>query len=157
MVNVYGTDAIEFAVEKLGFVEEFAEGEVDVRIKNTKASDLRVASITYRFKGSSQPTHIESGEHRAVAKCVLELADKASVKIAKDKDKYEARKRKRRRKAEKARLEALKAESVKHDWEPTDTEGHAMTCQGCGLDIAFANREEWSANVDATCSPSLAK
>lgn len=107
MINIFGTDAKGFAVEKLGFVKEFAEGDVDIRIKATKASDLRVASITYRFKDSSAPTYIETGEHRAVAKCILELADKVSVKIAKDKNKVEARKRKRRRKAEKEQKQEL--------------------------------------------------
>lgn len=116
MINVYGTDADAFAQEKLGFVEEFAKGEVDIRVKNTKSTDLRVASITYWMKGNPKPTHIETGEHRSVAKCILELSDKVSVKVAKDKDKYESRKRKRRRQAEQERLKALE-ESLVEDIE----------------------------------------
>lgn len=105
MVKVYGTNAVEYVEDKLGFVDEFAEGDVEVRIKETKASDLRVASIKYRLKGHPV-VNITSEEHRTVAKCIDELADKVGVKIAKEKDKYDSRNRKRRRKVEQEQLEA---------------------------------------------------
>ena len=104
MVKVYGTDAVEYVQEKLGFVEEFSQGDVEVRIKETKSTDLRVASITYRLKGHPEPVHITTEETRSVRKAIDVLANKVSVKIAKDQDKYEARKRKRRRKVEKEQL-----------------------------------------------------
>lgn len=110
MVNVFGTDAVEFIQEKLGFVESFSEGDVEVRIKNTKGSDLRLATITYRLKGHPRPTHIETKEHRSVAKCILELADTVSVKIAKDQDKYASKNRKRRRRLEEDRLKEIEKE-----------------------------------------------
>lgn len=112
MVKVYGTNAVDYVNEKLGFVEDFAEGEVVVRINETKASDLRVASINYRLEGHPKPVNISTDEHRSVKKSIDMLADKVSVKIAKDQDKYEARKRKRRRKLEKERLEAIKDETA---------------------------------------------
>ena len=107
MVKVYGTNAEDFVHSKLGFVAEFSEGVVEVRIKTTKANDLRVASINYKLKGHPKPTYIESGEHRSVAKSVQELSDIVSEKIARDQDKYEARKRRRRQKAEQERLKQL--------------------------------------------------
>lgn len=107
MLKVYGTNAEDFVRSKLGFVEDFSVGVVKVRIKTTKANDLRVASITYQLKGHPKPTHVESDEHRSVAKSVQELSDIVSEKIARDQDKYEARKRKRRQRAEKERLKQL--------------------------------------------------
>lgn len=106
MVKVYGTDAVEYVESKLGFVEEFAHGDVEVRIKETKASELWVASILYRLKGHPD-VNISSGEHSQVAKCVNELADKVSVKVSREKDKYDSRRRKSRLKEEKALAEEL--------------------------------------------------
>lgn len=100
MIKVYGTDAVEYIEEKLGFVEEFAEGDVEVRVKETKASDLRVASILYRLEGHPW-VNVTSGEHRLVQKCIDELVDVVSVKFEKDHSKYTSRRRKRRRKLEK--------------------------------------------------------
>lgn len=109
MIKVYGTNAVDYVQDKLGFVEDFAHEDVEVRIKETKSSDLKVASITYRLKGHPTPVHISTDESSSVQKTIDLLADKVSVKIAKDKDKYEARKRKRNRK--------LKEEELKQEIE----------------------------------------
>lgn len=97
MMKIYGTDAVEYVEDKLGFVEGFTDGLVEVRVKTTKASDLRVASILYRLEGHDK-VNITSGEHRSVQKCIDELADKVKVKISKDQDKYDARRKRVRRK-----------------------------------------------------------
>lgn len=104
MIKVYGTDAVEYVQDKLGFVEDFAQGEIEVRIKETKSSDLRVASITYRLKGHPTPVHITTDESSSVQKTIDLLADKVGEKIARDKDKYEARKRKKNRKIKEEQL-----------------------------------------------------
>ena len=109
MVKVYGTNAREYVEEKLGFVEEFAQGDVEVRIKETKSTDLRVATITYRLKGHPKPVYISTDETRSVKKAIDVLTDKVSVKIAKDQDKYEARKRKKRRKVKEEQLKREEA------------------------------------------------
>ena len=109
MIKVYGTNARDYVDEKLGFVEDFTEGTIEVRIKETKSTDLRVASITYRLKGHPKPVHIETDETRSVRKAIDVLADKVSDKIAKDKDKYESRKRKRRRKVKQEQLKQEEA------------------------------------------------
>lgn len=97
MMKIYGTDAVEYVEDKLGFVEGFTDSLVEVRVKTTKASDLRVASILYRLEGHDK-VNITSGEHRSVQKCIDELADKVKVKISKDQDKYDARRKRERRK-----------------------------------------------------------
>lgn len=97
MMKIYGTDAVEYVEDKLGFVEGFTDSLVEVRVKPTKASDLRVASILYRLEGHEK-VNITSGEHRSVQKCIDELADKVKVKISKDQDKYDARRKRERRK-----------------------------------------------------------
>jgi len=97
MMKIYGTDAVEYVEDKLGFVEGFTDSLVEVRVKTTKASDLRVASILYRLEGHDK-VNITSGEHRSVQKCIDELADKVKVKISKDQDKYDARRKRVRRK-----------------------------------------------------------
>lgn len=97
MMKIYGTDAVEYVEDKLGFVEGFTDSLVEVRVKTTKASDLRVASILYRLEGHDK-VNITSGEHRSVQKCIDELADKVKVKISKDQDKYDARRKRDRRK-----------------------------------------------------------
>lgn len=110
MLKIYGTNAYDYIEMKLGFVEDFTDGRVKIRIKETKGSDLRVASITYKLKGHPKFTHIETEEHRSVQKCVDELVDKVTVKIARDQNKYEARKRKRRLKLQKEQDKLLKEE-----------------------------------------------
>lgn len=97
MMKIYGTDAVEYVEDKLGFVEGFTDSLVEVRVKTTKASHLRVASILYRLEGHDK-VNITSGEHRSVQKCIDELADKVKVKISKDQDKYDARRKRDRRK-----------------------------------------------------------
>lgn len=97
MMKIYGTDAVEYVEDKLGFVEGFTDSLVEVRVKTTKASHLRVASILYRLEGHDK-VNITSGEHRSVQKCIDELADKVKVKISKDQDKYDARRKRVRRK-----------------------------------------------------------
>ena len=123
MIKVYGTNAREYVEEKLGFVEDFAQGDVEVRIKETKSTDLRVATITYRLKGHPESVYISTEETRSVKKAIDVLADKVSVKIAKDQNKYKARKRKKRRKVKEEQLkreealleEELDIEELEHE------------------------------------------
>lgn len=110
MLKIYGTNAYEYVEMKLGFVEDFSQGKIKVRIKETKGSDLRVASITYKLNGHPTLTHIETEEHRSVQKCIDELADKVTAKIARDQNKYESRKRKRRLKLQKEQERLLQEE-----------------------------------------------
>ena len=39
-----------------------------------------------------------------------------------------------------------------HKWEPTDTEGHSMVCEQCGLHISMYEAENWDEHVDGTCT-----
>ena len=38
-----------------------------------------------------------------------------------------------------------------HDFEPTDTEGHAMQCTKCGRIISFYNCEDWDNGLEEEC------
>lgn len=39
----------------------------------------------------------------------------------------------------------------KHEWDPTDTECHAMQCLKCGLEIFFEDAKDWNRNLDGEC------
>lgn len=112
MVKVYGTNAVDFVQEKLGFVKDFTDSKVTVRIEETKSKQLHRASITYRLKGHPV-TNITTEEHRSVAKCIEELADTTWVKIERDKGRYESRRRKEREAAIKEKVEAVDYEELK--------------------------------------------
>ena len=38
-----------------------------------------------------------------------------------------------------------------HEWEPTDTQGYAMECTGCGKFISIDNGEEWDKSMHEEC------
>ncbi len=42
--------------------------------------------------------------------------------------------------------------AVKHNYEPTDSQGHAMTCSVCGDSISFYESRRWNVALDETCS-----
>jgi hypothetical protein len=48
------------------------------------------------------------------------------------------------------------ADFGKHQWEATDTEGHAMTCPKCGMHIGFDD-ESWDKHLEGTCFPLTAE
>lgn len=112
MVKVYGTDAVDFVEDKLGFVHDFTESKVTVRVEETKADQLYQASITYRLKGHPV-TNISTGEHRSIAKCIKELSDKAWVKIERDKGKYESKRRKKQEAKFKEQIDSIDYEELK--------------------------------------------
>lgn len=39
----------------------------------------------------------------------------------------------------------------RHQWEPTDNQGHEVKCTACGMLIIIDNLDAWDSNVDATC------
>lgn len=41
----------------------------------------------------------------------------------------------------------------KHQWEPSDNQGHNMDCLHCGESISFQENEHWNATIDSDCSP----
>lgn len=41
----------------------------------------------------------------------------------------------------------------KHQWEPSDNQGHNMDCLNCGESISFQDNERWNTELDAECSP----
>lgn len=112
MIKVYGTNAVDFVQEKLGFVEDFSDSQVTVRVEETKANQLHRASITYKLKGHPV-TNVTSEEHRSIGKCIEELSDTVGVKIERDKGRYESKRRKQREAAIKEKVEAVDYEELK--------------------------------------------
>ena len=38
-----------------------------------------------------------------------------------------------------------------HEWEPTDTQGHAMECVNCGKFISIHDAERWDKSLKEEC------
>lgn len=39
-----------------------------------------------------------------------------------------------------------------HKWNPTDTEGHSMECERCGLHISMYEADNWDEHIDGICT-----
>lgn len=55
-------------------------------------------------------------------------------------------------------MEEVKEEELpvqKHDWEPTDNQGHSMECVRCGIYIGISEPEIWNEHLNAECTGKL--
>lgn len=41
---------------------------------------------------------------------------------------------------------------LKHNWEPTDNQGHSMCCSSCGINVNIYESEHWDKHVEANCT-----
>lgn len=39
----------------------------------------------------------------------------------------------------------------KHQWEPSDNQGHAVECTECGIGVSFLNTKEWNTTLHGAC------